>query len=93
MREATPARDLNQQEVQVILGEDPDLTTVEAMEILHPPIRRRTLERLVSKYAVPVGIRRPTTGRPAKTYRASVLFCIHAAWVRGTLDSLPDRVE
>ena len=73
--------------------EDPELTTVEALEILAPPIRRRTLERLLARYAVPVGIRRPTNGRPARTYRTSVLFCLHAAWVRGTLEGLPDRVE
>ena len=73
--------------------EDPDLTTVEAMEILSPPIRRRTLERLLARYAAPVGMRRSTNGRPARTYRASVLYCLHAAWVRGTLDSLPEQVS
>lgn len=93
MREATPARNLNQQEVRAILGEDPAMTVQEALAILHPPIRQRTLERLLSRHAVAVGIRRPTTGRPARTYRASVLFCLHAAWVRGEVDSLPDRVE
>jgi hypothetical protein len=72
--------------------QDPDLTVVEAMTILSPPIRRRTLERLLRRYAVPVGIRRPTNGRPARTYRTSVLYCLHAAWVRGTLDGLPDQV-
>lgn len=73
--------------------QDPDLTAVEAMELLSPPIRRRTLERLLRKYAVPVGVRRQAAGRPARTYRASVLYCIHAAWVRGSLESLPDRME
>ena len=73
--------------------EDPDLTTAEALELLSPPIQRRTLERLLRRYAVPVGIRRQPAGRPARTYRASALYCVHAAWVRGTLDALPDQVE
>lgn len=72
--------------------EDPDLTTAEALEILSPPIRRRTLERLLRRYAAPAGMRQ-TGGRPAQTYRASALYCLHAAWVRGTLESLPERVE